>query len=442
MESSERALPHAVGPEQSVLSSILKDPEEYISLANELGLTDGDFYHPCNAKLYRVLLDRHAKGQSVDVVTLAQDLLEKGMLEQIGGAFGLGEIMSYSPTNAHFKTHLGIVRKKSLLRRIIKSSTEALEAAYSPDTDPDELLEDVETKALTMRSEGSMTDESIGMNELMKLCAEHYEQCQKHRGFGISTGFADLDFKTGGLHPGDLIITAARPSIGKTALAMAFMEHQTVEKGIPVLFFSTEMGRLSVGHRLIAAHARLNLGRLVQGDKIDKEIINKTSRSMAVLKESPLRLVDTPGMTASEIRARTRREIRKHDIKVVYIDYLQLLRGSNRTERENPLQRIGNALKVLKLMAREMNIPVVVLAQLSRVAEDKLCEQLNNAMVKDCGEIEQDADAIFMIGKVENDGDSEYSVKRGINITKQRQGPTGCIPPVEFQKTSAKFVST
>jgi replicative DNA helicase len=389
------------------------------------------------------MVSRHSSGKSLDLVTLSQALLDSGQMASIGGPAAVTEIYTYTSASAHFATHLALVKSKSLLRRIIHTSTEALTAAYDPDSDPMELLESMEAKTLSMRSERDMTDSSVSMKQLMGECMDHYDACRENKGFGIPTGFHDLDFRTGGLHPGDLIVTAARPSVGKTALAMAMMEHQTVHNNIPALFFSTEMSRLSVGHRAISAMSRINLGKLVQGDNISKEIISNVRRAIKSLKPSPLYIIDTPSMTAAAIKARARREVKRHGIKVIYIDYLQLLRGVDRSERDSPNIRISNALKILKIMARELNVPVVILAQLGRPAEEKLCHELNNAMIKDCGEVEQDADVIFMIGKLEQEKaqETDDSVKRGINVTKQRQGPTGCIPPVLFIKTSAKFTN-
>ncbi|MEX2140841.1 MAG: replicative DNA helicase [Pirellulales bacterium] len=425
-EILDRQPPRNLEAERGVLGSILLLPDCCDDVA--LILRTDDFYDEAHRKLYQCMLDMHTGGQRIDTTLLVERLRTCGDLEIVGGLTYLAEIARAVPNAAHAVYYANIVRDKSTLRQLIHSGTEILRDAYDDATEPREMLSRAEEKIfaiLDKRGGGDVASIADILHEaLVRIDARMKHE---HAVGGIETGFTDLDALTGGLHDSELIILAARPSMGKTALAMNIAEYVSLELKVTTLFVSLEMSSLELGDRLLCSAARVNGHRLRNGT-ISNDDRRKLVEKAAEISQAPLFVDDTPSRTMTEIAAAARRLKRRNKLGLVVIDYLQLIEPDNpKDPRQEQVAKIARRLKGL---ARELNLPVLCLAQLNRQAEISRESRPRLSHLRESGAIEQDADVVMFVHREEyyctNEEDrARVAGQAEIILAKQRNGPIG-----------------
>lgn len=424
----DRLPPHSTEAEQGVLGCLFLSPHDCIGECVEKLSGPEAFYDIRHQTIYAILVLMYEAREAIDVITVQQRLKDRNELENVGGISYLATLPDTVPSAANLSFYLNIVREKFVLRKIINTCSAAVAKAYAHQGGVDTLLDELERDTLAI-SQGGIAAE-VPIKELVKKELEYFEACHGSGGriLGISTGFRDLDRMTGGLKGGDYFVLAGRPSTGKTSLAMNIAEAAAVTQKIPVGVFSLEMSRGSLVRRLICSKAKVNERHLTQGVASQPEIMRMAGASSAV-SVAPLHIDDTANMPILQLRARARRMHQRHGIKLLLIDYLQLLKAiTNRNDnRVNELTNVSNGIKAL---AKELDIPVIALAQLSREVERDGNRKPRMSDLRECGAIEQDADIIGMLYRPEENPDpSAMIIPVSLCINKQRNGPTG---EVEF----------
>ncbi len=425
-EILDRQPPRNLEAERGVLGSILLLPDCADDVA--LILRDDDFYDEAHRKLYQCMLEMHTSGQRIDTTLLVERLRSCGDLEIVGGLAYLAELARAVPNAAHAAYYAKIVRDKSTLRQLILSGTEILRDAYDDATEPREMLSRAEEKIfaiLDKRGGGEVASIADILHEsLVRIDARMKHE---HAAGGIETGFTDFDALTGGMHDSELIILAARPSMGKTALAMNIAENVSLAVGTTTLFVSLEMSSLELGDRLLCSAARVNGHRLRNGT-ISNDDRRKLIEKAAEISQAPLFVDDTPSRTMTEIAAAARRLKRRNKLGLIVIDYLQLIEPDN--PKDPRQEQVAKIARRLKGMARELKVPVLCLAQLNRQAEVARDNKPRLSHLRESGAIEQDADVVMFVHREEyyctNEEDrARVSGQAEIIISKQRNGPIG-----------------
>ena len=372
-QSAARALPHAIGPEKSLLSSMFQDPQEYIAQAVENKLTEEHFYHPAHGALFAVLLEFFEQHTPIELVSLSQTLLDRDLMTSVGGPAAITEIYTYAPTHAHFAHHLDIVKDKHILRSIISHCTEAITRAYEDQEEVEMLLDNVEQQVLAIR-EGAEKNEGSTMEQTIKQVLEQFEELISGRGQGggLSTGYKALDDMSSGLKPGEMFIIAARPSMGKTSFAMNLIEHICLDQDKPSMVFSLEMSATQLVERLLYARARFAKSNITKGFAPTKADLQNIKKASETIKDCKLFIDDTPSISINELRAKARRKKKESDIQVIAIDYLQLMRSNSKQAQNSREREVAEISAGLKALAKELEIPVIVLAQLNRGPESRV----------------------------------------------------------------------
>lgn len=424
----ERQLPRNLDAEKAVLGSILLLPQVFDEVA--LILRPGDFYDDANRTLFEHLLQMHDAGQQLDPMLLVDRLRSADQYENIGGAAYIAELGGVVPTAAHAEYYARIVADKAVLRSLIHAGTDILHNAYDPTADTREMLSQAEEKVfgiLETRGSGELSVISEVLHEsLVRLDAR---MDQENAAGGLETGFDDFDQLTGGLQKSELVILAARPSMGKTALAMNIAEHVAVKVREPVLFVSLEMSAIELGDRLLCSVAEVNGQRLRNGT-ITGDERRKLVQTAAEISQSPLYIDDSPSRTMTEISANARRLKRREGLGLIVIDYLQLIDPDN--SRDPRQEQVAKIARRLKGLAREMEVPVLCLAQLNRQVEASRDNKPQLSNLRESGAIEQDADVVMFVHREEyyqtNEEDREqFRGQAELLIRKQRSGPTGDV---------------
>ena len=436
-----RERPANVDAERAVLGSILLKPDVCDDVA--LLIRAEYFADDAHQLLFRHLLDLHDSGKRIDVTIVLERLRTKGDLDRIGGAPALAEIVQSVPHAAH-ATHYGqIVRDKAMLRSLIDASTDILRDAYDALDEPRELVARAEAKIFSILEHRSSA-EAKPIETVLVEVMERMDARMKHEHAlgGVETGFTDLDTLCGGLHNSELIILAARPSMGKTAFAMTIAEHVSIDLKQPVLFVSLEMASLELADRLLCSASQVNGHRLRNGT-ISQEDRRRLVQKSAEISTAPLFIDDTPSRTLTEIAAVARRLKRKQGLSLVVIDYLQLIEPDN--PRDPRQEQVAKIARRLKTMSRELDIPVLCLAQLNRQAEVSRDNRPRLNHLRESGAIEQDADVVMFVHREEyyqsNDEDRErVKGQAEIIIAKQRNGPIGDIKLL-WQHDYTRFVN-
>lgn len=424
----ERQPPQAVEAEKAVLGSLLLLPEVCDEVA--LVLRQDDFYDDANAIIFGHMLRMHDDGRQIDIMLLMQSLKDSGEYESIGGAVYLAEVGESVPTAAHAEYYAGIVREKAILRSLIYASTDILKESYDPTVEPRQMLSRAEEKIfgiLESKGQGQVTP----IRDVLQQALERIDSRMKndHGAGGIETGLDDFDDLTGGMHGSELLILAARPSMGKTALALNMVEHAAIDNQEPVLFVSLEMSSLELGDRLLCSRARVNSHRLRNG-KITAEESRSLVETAAQIANAPLYIDDSPSRTMTEISAAARRLKRRGGLSLIAIDYLQLIDPDNASDpRQEQVSKIARRLKGL---ARELDVPVLCLAQLNRQAEASGDKKPQLSHLRESGAIEQDADVVMFVHREEyyqtNEEDRErVRGEADLLVRKQRNGPVGDV---------------
>jgi replicative DNA helicase len=435
-EILDRLPPHNLDAEKGVLGSILLDP----NLADDVALVlrPEDFYAEANEKLYGHLLAMHDEGHRIDSTLLMERLRSAGDLELIGGMAYLAEVAHSVPYASNAVYYAEIVRAKATLRSLIHASTEILRDAYEPTLDPRELVSRAEEQIFAVHDQRS-TDQITTIHDMLVEAFDRIDARLEHgEGVGVPTGFKDLDNLTGGLHDSEFVVLAARPSMGKTALATNIAEYVTIESNVTTLFVSLEMARLELAQRMLCSQGKIDANKFRSGF-LSADDRRKLVEVSGKLSKAPLFVDDTPARTITEIAACARRLKRKEKLGLIVIDYLQLIQPDN--PRDQRQEQVAKMARRLKALARELKIPVLCLAQLNRQAEQgKEGHRPKLSHLRESGAIEQDADVVMFVHREEYYHTREEAEKEGIRgqadimVAKQRNGPTGDIKLAWFDK--------
>jgi len=445
LPEAHRPLPASLDAEQGVLSSILLSPRETMITAVEKGITPEHFHHPAHGTIYAVLEDLSRNNSPIDLITVTQTLADRNLLEQIGGPSVLANLQTFLPTATNADYYIDIIREKHLLRRMISVCTTSAARCYDEQGDVKSLIDDVEKQVFTVaedRVRGDLPD----IKEHVNKAVDAIELLYKNRGqvTGVATGYKEFDNMTNGLHPSEMIVIAARPSMGKTALAMNIAEHVAVDKQIPVGVFSLEMSSQQLATRLLCSRARVNLHHIRNGI-MPKNAQQNLFKAANEYSTSKMFIDDTAGLSINELRAKSRRLMDKHGLGLIVIDYLQLLRSPSKRGQENRQIEIAEISNGIKALAKELTIPIIVLAQLNRKSEDRGDGKPRISDLRESGSIEQDADVVGLLYRSayyakDEEEKSEKGGEAELIIAKQRNGPTGEIP-LTFLSEFTRFES-
>lgn len=421
-----RVPPQNIEAEKSILGGLMLEQEAWDEVS-EL-LVEDDFYKPAHRKIYAAVRELHKREMPSDLVTVSNLLMEKGELESLGGAAYLAEMIDLTPSTANISSYAKIVQEKSLLRKVIQSSQEFIDKAYSQEYENvDGFLDSMEARVFQL-AENKATSGLTDASELVKLSLEKIESLYASQMMvtGVASGFVDLDELTAGFHPGEMTIIAARPSMGKTAFSLNIALHAALKEKKKVAYFSVEMGKEQVMVRALASTARIGLGDLRVG-KIDDQAWPRLINTAAAMSETGLFIDDTSGISPFDIRAKCRRMKAKHGLDMIMIDYLQLM--SMKQKFDSREREVAEISKLLKSIAKELQVPVIALAQLNRGVEGRSDRRPMLSDLRESGSIEQDADVIMMIYR-EDYYDRDNPEIKGIAeiiIGKQRNGPTDTV---------------
>lgn len=436
-EMIQRIPPNNIEAEQSVLGAMLLD-KEAISAATEF-ISGEDFYREAHKEIFDAIVDIYNKGEPVDLITLTEKLKTRNTLEAVGGITFLTNLMDAVPTTHNVRYYAKIVEDKSLLRKLIKSSNEIIQKSYEASEDVGEIIDSAE-KGIFNISLNRSTQGFVHLKNILNANFDRIEQLYLNKGkiTGVPTGFHDLDNKLSGLQKSDLILIAARPSMGKSSFMMNIVQHAAVREKITTAIFSLEMSKEQLTQRLLCSEALIDAHRLRIGDINEDEWV-KLARAMGPLSEAPIYIDDTPSISITEMRAKCRRLKLEHDLGLIVIDYLQLMQGKGSAESRQ--QEISEISRSLKALAREINVPVVALSQLSRAPEMRADHRPVLSDLRESGAIEQDADVVMFLYRDEYyHPDTEKKNIGEVNIAKQRNGPTGTIELVWLGQFT-KFVN-
>ena len=407
--------PHDLEAEQAIIGSMLTDRDAVISSIEVLKEEDS------------AILNLYNRSEPIDIITVKAELESMGKFEQVGGLEYLAELPEKVPTTANAEKYIKIVEEKSILRRLIKTANEIIELGYSPTEDVEDIMEGAEKKIfdiMQQKNQKSYTPIKDVLVESFTKLEELYNR--KQHITGVPTGFSELDYKTAGLHGSDLILIAARPAMGKTAFALNIATNASVRAKVPVAVFSLEMSKDQLVNRILCSEAMVDSNKVRTG-KLEENDWTKLAESIGPLSEAEIYIDDTPGISVTEIRAKCRKLKLEKNIGMVVIDYLQLVQGSNKRNgsREQEISEISRSLKIL---AKELNVPVIALSQLSRAAEQRPDHRPMLSDLRESGAIEQDADIVMFLYR--DDYYNEDSEKKDIAeviIAKHRGGSTGTV---------------
>ena len=433
----ERIPPQNLDAEQSTLGSMLLEKEAIYKGAEIL--RPDDFYREAHRVIFEVVVHLANKGEPVDLITVSEELKQRGMLDKVGGVAYLTQLANFVPTAANVGHYANIVAEKSLLRSIISVATNIVKMGYEGSEEVDVILDRAEKDIFEISRKRNVK----GFVSLRSILVETFERIEKlyeSKGgvTGLPTGYPDFDRMTAGLQPSDLIILAARPSMGKTTFALNLGSYAAVELKIPAIIFSLEMSKEQLALKLLCSEAGVDNQRIRTGTLRDDDW-PKLSHALGRLSDAMLFIDDTPGISALEIRAKTRRIKAEHGLGLVIIDYLQLM--GSRSKSENRQQEVSEISRSLKALARELDVPVIALSQLSRAVEQRADKKPGLADLRESGSLEQDADIVgFLYREDYYNPETDRKNITELIIAKQRNGPVGSVD-FFFQKEFSKFQS-
>lgn len=432
-----RALPHALGPEKSLLSTMLQDPLEFIGIAIEEKLTPAHFYLPSHHTLYEFMIGLFESGQAIELVSLVQKLLDRGLLDRCGGPSALTDLYTYAPSPGHFRFHLQHVKDKYVLRSIIQNSNEAIAQAYDAPAEVAELLDCVESKFMAIRAAGTTTREETNKEVLESLLVELQEQIEgTSEPSGISTGFQGLENLGARLKPGEMFVIAARPSMGKTAFMMNIVENICCDHGGRSMVFSLEMSRREILRRLLYSRSKFAVSQLSRGYKPNKGDLQRIQRAAIEMIQAGIIIDDTPAISINELRAKARRRHRDKPLSAIAIDYLQLMKSTSKQAQNSREREISEISAGIKCLAKELEIPIILLAQLNRGPESRTGKARGKPRMSDLresGSIEQDADMVGLLYREDyyaEDAEEKAACagRSKLILDKNRNGETGQVP--------------
>lgn len=418
----KRVLPHSIEAEQSVIGAMIMD-REAIVVASEI-ITGDDFYSKQCGILFEAMTELNDEGKPVDLVTLQDKLKEKDIPSEMSSPEYIRDLITAVPTSANIKYYANIVAEKATLRRLIKLNEEIANTCYVGKESVEAILEDTEKRVFDLLQRRH-TGEFVPIRQIVMNAMDQIEKASRNKGSvtGIATGFIDLDYRTAGMQPSDLVLIAARPSMGKTAFVLNIAQHVAFKLNQAVAVFSLEMSKEQLVNRLFSLESRVDAQKLRTGNLSDGDW-EKLIETAGVIGQSKLIIDDTPGISIAEMRSKCRKYKLEHDLKMIIIDYLQLMSGSGKGDSRQ--QEISDISRSLKALARELSVPVLALSQLSRAVEQRPDHRPMLSDLRESGAIEQDADVVMFIYR--DDYYNKDTEKKGIAeiiVAKQRNGPIG-----------------
>jgi replicative DNA helicase len=436
-EDFGRTPPQDIAAEQSVLGGMLLSKD---AIADVIEVLRGvDFYRPAHEMVFEAILDLYGRGEPADAVTVADELNKRGELLRVGGPAYLHTLLSSVPTAANAGYYARIVHERAVLRRLVAAGTKIVQLGYATDGgDVDELVNAAQAEIYQVTERRNSEDYAI-LGEIIEGAIDEIE-ASSARGDGLTgvpTGFADLDRLTNGLHPGQMIVIAARPAMGKSTVALDIARSAAIHHKMPTVIFSLEMGKNEITMRLLSAEARIPLQNMRKGT-MREEDWSRLARTMGDISDAPLFIDDSPNMALMEIRAKCRRLKQRHGLKLVVIDYLQLMSSGKKVESRQ--QEVSEFSRALKLLAKELEVPVIALSQLNRGPEQRTDKKPQMSDLRESGSIEQDADLIMLLHREDvYEKESPRAGEADFIIAKHRNGPTDTIV-VAFQGHYSRFV--
>ena len=432
----DRTPPQDLEAERSVLGGMMISKDAIADVVEVLRGTD--FYRPAHELVYEAVLDLYGRGEPADAITVADELTKRGEIARIGGAPYLHTLIAAVPTAANAGYYARIVRERAILRRLVEAGTRITQLGYGGDGDVDELVNTAQAEVYAV-TERRSSEDYLRLSDIIGGTVDEIEAAG-HRGegmIGVPTGFADLDRLTNGLHPGQMIVIAARPAIGKSTLGIDIARSASIRHGLASVVFSLEMSRNEITMRLLAAEARVHLQKMRTG-QMGEDDWAKIAATMGKISEAPLFIDDSPNMSLMEIRAKCRRLKQRHDLKLVIIDYLQLMSSGKRVESRQ--QEVSEFSRALKLLAKELEVPVIAISQLNRGPEQRTDKKPQMSDLRESGSIEQDADMVILLHREDAyEKESPRAGEADLIVAKHRNGPTDTIT-VAFQGHYSRFV--
>jgi replicative DNA helicase len=432
----ERTPPHDIAAEQCVLGGMMLSKDAISDVLDVI--KSHDYYRPAHQTVHEAILDLYGRGEPADAVTVAAELTRRGEIGRMGGAPYLHTLIASVPTAANAGYYARIVRERAILRRLVEVGTRIVQLGYSGDGDANELVDRAEAEVYGV-TDRRVSEDYLPLSEIMPGALDEIEAIGSRGGnlAGVPTGFADMDALTNGLHPGQMIIIAARPAIGKSALALDICRSASIKHGLTSVLFSLEMSRNEITMRLLSAEARVPLHAMRTG-QLGEDDWTRLARRMSEVVDAPLYIDDSPNMSMMEIRSKCRRLKQRNELKLVVVDYLQLMSSPKRVE--NRQQEVSELSRSLKLLAKELNVPVVALAQLNRGPEMRTDKRPLLADLRESGSIEQDADVVILLHREDAyERESPRAGEADLIVAKHRNGPTTTVT-VAFQGHYSRFV--
>jgi replicative DNA helicase len=429
----ERTPPQDVIAEQSVLGGMLLS-KDAISEVVEI-LRERDFYRPAHELIYDAIIDLYSRGEPADPVTVSAELTKRGDLTRAGGAPYLHTLISSVPTAANASYYAKIIRERAIMRRLVEAGTKIVQLGYTVEGEVDDAVNaaQAEVHAVTERR---AAEDYIQLSELLPAAFDEIEKISSGvMGEGVKSGFKDLDALTHGFHPGNMIVLAARPAVGKSTLGLDIARYASIHKGDTSVIFSLEMSRSEITMRMLSAEARVPLNNIRAGSLTDEEWA-RMARRMGEISEAPMFIDDSPNLSLMEIRAKARRLKQRHNLKLIVIDYLQLMTSGKRVE--NRQQEVSEFSRQLKLLAKELNVPVIAISQLNRSPEQRSDKKPMLSDLRESGSIEQDADVVILLHRDDLYDQQNRSGEADLIVAKHRNGPTRTIT-VSAQLHFARF---
>lgn len=431
----DRTPPNDVAAEQSVLGAMLLSKDAIADVVEMI--REGDFYRPAHQTVYGAILDLYGRGEPADAVTVSAALTKSGELARVGGAPYLHTLVSMVPTAANAGYYGRIVREQAILRRLVEAGTRIVHMGFTGTGDVDDMVDRAQAEVYDI-TERRTSEDYLPLREIMGETLNEIEAISNRGGemVGVPTGFIDLDSLTNGLHPGQLVIVAARPALGKSTLGLDICRSASIKHGLASVIFSLEMSRNEIVMRLLSAEAQVPLQHMRNGSMSDSDW-TKLAAKMGVVSEAPLFIDDSPNLTLMEIRAKGRRLKQRHDLRLIVVDYLQLMTSGKRVE--NRQQEVSEFSRSLKLLAKELDVPVIAISQLNRGPEQRQDKRPLLADLRESGSLEQDADMVILLHREDAyERESPRAGEADLIVAKHRNGPTATVT-VAFQGHYSRF---
>ncbi|WP_049332201.1 replicative DNA helicase [Rothia mucilaginosa] len=425
LDYGSRTMPHDDVAEQSVLGGMLLSKDAIADVVESLRASD--FYKPAHETIYEAILSLYGHGSPADAITVADELKKRGELTRVGGASYIHTLIASVPTAANAQYYAEIVKEHAIMRRLIEAGTKIAQLGYANETEVDALVDQAQAEIYAV-TDGNAKEDYVSFSEALEATMREIDANSNRPDgvYGVPTDFIELDELTGGLHGGQMIVIAARPGVGKSTLALDIARSAAIHHHMATVFFSLEMSRTELAMRILSAEGKISMGRLKKGD-LDTEGWTNLATLQGRIDSAPLFIDDSPNMTLMEIRAKCRRLKQRNDLKLVVLDYLQLMSSGKKVESRQ--QEVSEFSRSLKLLAKELDVPVIALSQLNRGSEQRTDKRPMVSDLRESGSIEQDADMVILLHREDMyNPDSDRVGEADMIIAKHRGGPTRTIP--------------